>query len=71
MQWLNLVTVPTTRYSEMEIERIVRVGAELAMKRKKKLCSIDKANVLACSRLWREVVRLFFAAGQTPTPVQS
>jgi len=47
--------VDMMEYSEMEIERIVRVGAELAMKRKKKLCSIDKANVLACSRLWREV----------------
>jgi 3-isopropylmalate dehydrogenase len=42
-------------YSEAEIERIVRVGFELAQRRRKKLVSVDKANVLACSRLWREV----------------
>jgi 3-isopropylmalate dehydrogenase len=42
-------------YSEQEIERIVRVGFELALKRKKKLTSVDKANVLQSSRLWRQV----------------
>ncbi len=42
-------------YSEQEIERIVRVGFELAQKRKKKLISVDKANVLESSRLWRQV----------------
>ncbi|MTI53588.1 3-isopropylmalate dehydrogenase [Geosporobacter ferrireducens] len=42
-------------YSEDEIERIVRIGFEIAKKRKKKLTSIDKANVLETSRLWREV----------------
>ena len=39
-----------------EIERIARVAFELAMKRRRKVLSVDKANVLECSRLWREVV---------------
>ena len=42
-------------YSEQEIERIVRVGFELARSRRKKLTSVDKANVLQSSRLWRQV----------------
>jgi 3-isopropylmalate dehydrogenase len=42
-------------YSEQEIERIVRVGFELARRRRKKLISVDKANVLQASRLWRQV----------------
>ena len=42
-------------YSEQEIERIVRVGFELARGRHKKLTSVDKANVLESSRLWRQV----------------
>ena len=42
-------------YSEQEIERIVRVGFELARLRQKKLISVDKANVLESSRLWRQV----------------
>ena len=46
----------TERYSRMEIERIVRVGFETARKRRKKLTSIDKANVLETSRLWRKIV---------------
>lgn len=46
----------TLVYSYSEIERIARVGFELAMKRKKKLMSVDKANILESSRLWREVV---------------
>jgi len=50
------VAVNTMRYGENEIERIARVAFELAMKRKKKVLSVDKANVLECSRLWREVV---------------
>lgn len=45
----------TMTYSEPEIERIVRVGFELARGRQKKLVSVDKANVLECSRLWRQV----------------
>jgi 3-isopropylmalate dehydrogenase len=50
------VAVNTMRYSEQEIERIARVAFELARKRRKKVLSVDKANVLECSRLWREVV---------------
>lgn len=46
----------TERYSEMEIERIVKVALNIAASRGKKLISIDKANVLESSRLWREVV---------------
>jgi len=42
-------------YSEPEIERIVRVGFELARSRHKRLTSVDKANVLESSRLWRQV----------------
>ncbi len=43
-------------YSETEIERIARIAFETALKRGKRLCSVDKANVLDVSRLWREVV---------------
>ena len=46
----------TEAYSRMEIERIGRVAFETAMKRNKKLVSIDKANVLETSRLWREIM---------------
>ncbi len=46
----------TLPYSYSEIERISRVGFELAMKREKKLMSVDKANILESSRLWREVI---------------
>jgi 3-isopropylmalate dehydrogenase len=46
----------TESYSRMEIERIVRVAYDAAMKRDKRLISIDKANVLDTSRLWRKIV---------------
>jgi 3-isopropylmalate dehydrogenase len=46
----------TMRYSESEIRRIAAVGFETARKRGRKLCSVDKANVLDTSILWREVV---------------
>ncbi|MBE7091217.1 MAG: 3-isopropylmalate dehydrogenase [Clostridiales bacterium] len=46
----------TESYSRMEIERICRVAFETARKRRKKLTSIDKANVLETSRLWRKIV---------------
>ena len=46
----------TESYSRMEIERIARVAFETARKRNKKLTSIDKANVLETSRLWRKIV---------------
>ena len=47
--------VDTMRYTEKEIERILRVGFELARGRRKLLTSMDKANVLETSRLWREI----------------
>ncbi len=47
--------VDTLRYSEQEIERIVRLAFELARGRRKHVTSVDKANVLDSSRLWREV----------------
>jgi 3-isopropylmalate dehydrogenase len=50
------VATNTMTYGEEAIERIARVAFELAMKRRKKVLSVDKANVLECSRLWREVV---------------
>lgn len=46
----------TMAYSVAEIERIARIGFETAMLRDKRLCSVDKANVLDVSQLWREVV---------------
>ncbi|MDR0557732.1 MAG: 3-isopropylmalate dehydrogenase [Treponema sp.] len=45
----------TERYAWDEIERVLRAGYEAAMGRRKKLCIVDKANVLESSRLWREV----------------
>ena len=47
--------VDTVRYSEKEFERILRVGFELARSRRKKVTSVDKANILETSRLWREI----------------
>jgi len=46
----------TMRYSESEIRRIARVGFEAARTRSRRLCSVDKANVLETSQLWREVL---------------
>ena len=45
----------TMIYSESEIRRILRVAFEAAMKRNKKVCSVDKMNVLECTQLWRDV----------------
>jgi 3-isopropylmalate dehydrogenase len=47
--------VDSMAYSEQEIERILRAGYELAKTRRKKLTSVDKANVLESSRLWRQI----------------
>ncbi len=52
----------TEIYNEEEIRRIARVGFELALKRRRKVTSVDKANVLSSSRLWREVVTEVAAA---------
>ncbi len=49
--------IDTLTYDENEIRRIARWGFDVAMKRNKKVCSIDKANVLDSSRLWRKVVK--------------
>lgn len=46
----------TMVYRESEIERIGRVAFEIAMLRSRKVCSVDKANVLECTELWREVM---------------
>ncbi len=46
----------TLVYKESEVERIAHVAFETAMKRDKRLCSVDKANVLECTELWREVM---------------
>jgi 3-isopropylmalate dehydrogenase len=48
--------INTMHYGEREIERIARVAFELARTRRKRVLSVDKANVLECSRLWRDVV---------------
>jgi 3-isopropylmalate dehydrogenase len=48
--------VNTMRYRESEIRRIARVALEAAGKRKRKLCSVDKANVLETTELWKQVV---------------
>ncbi len=50
------IGIDTMRYSVPEIERITHVAFQAARKRDKKVCSIDKANVLSTSVLWREVV---------------
>jgi 3-isopropylmalate dehydrogenase len=50
------VAVNTMQYGEEEIERIARIAFELARGRRSKVLSVDKSNVLECSRLWREVV---------------
>jgi 3-isopropylmalate dehydrogenase len=48
--------VNTMRYRESEIRRIVRVAFEAARRRSKRLCSVDKANVLETTELWKQVV---------------
>ena len=48
----------TCKYTREEIQRLAKKGFELAMTRSKKLCCVDKANVLESSRLWRETVQV-------------
>ena len=48
--------INTMRYNESEIHRIGRVAFDIAMKRNKKVCSVDKANVLETTELWRQVM---------------
>jgi len=48
--------INTMRYSESEIRRIAHVAFQIAMKRSKKLCSVDKANVLEATELWRQIM---------------
>jgi 3-isopropylmalate dehydrogenase len=49
--------INTEVYTEAEIERVVRAGFELAQKRQRRLCEVDKANVMESGVLWREVAR--------------
>lgn len=58
----------TMVYTEAEIKRIAVSAFELAMKRDKRLCSVDKANVLEVSQLWREVRSAMRAL--TPSPAR-
>ncbi len=51
----NRSAVDTMRYTEPEVERVVRVAFDLARSRRRRVCSVDKQNVLATSRLWREI----------------
>lgn len=51
-----LTAVDTLSYNEHEIRRIAKRASDIAMKRRKKVCSVDKANVLDSSRLWRRIV---------------
>lgn len=51
----------TCIYQKYEVERIIRVAARLAANRKNKLCSVDKANILETSRLWRDVATSLLA----------
>jgi 3-isopropylmalate dehydrogenase len=48
--------INTMRYTKAEVTRVARIAFELASKRRKKLTSVDKANVLECSQLWRATV---------------
>ena len=52
----EVVAIDELRYSESEIRRIGRIGFETAQKRGRKLCSVEKSNVLDSSRLWKKVM---------------
>ena len=53
----NEMAYDTNKYTRPEVERILRVGFEYAMRRRKHLTVVDKANVLASSRLWRQIAQ--------------
>ena len=55
--YLKTYATDTECYSVEEVEKIVRVGFDVAMKRQKRITVVDKANVLESSKLWREVVK--------------
>ena len=57
----DIEALDTMVYKKSEIERIAEVAAQTALSRSKRVCSVDKANVLTTSVLWREVVNEFFA----------
>jgi 3-isopropylmalate dehydrogenase len=57
----DIEALDTMIYKKSEIERIAEVAAQTALSRGKRVCSVDKANVLTTSVLWREVVTAFFA----------
>jgi 3-isopropylmalate dehydrogenase len=58
----DVEAVDTMVYKKSEIERIAEVAAQTALARGKRVCSVDKANVLTTSVLWRETVTKYFAA---------
>ena len=53
----NMSAYDTCNYSKDEIVRLAKIGFDLASKRSKKLCCVDKANVMETSRLWRETIQ--------------
>ena len=53
----NNTAFDTMTYTRAEIQRLAKKGFEMAMNRSKRLCCVDKANVLEASRLWRETVQ--------------
>lgn len=57
----DVEALDTMVYKKSEIERIAEVAAQTALSRNNRVCSVDKANVLTTSVLWREVVTTFFA----------